>query len=73
MKKHRIIPVLFDKACEEESFGGTLMTDRLYVAAFRPTDKEADDERLREIGADIIQALSKRVASALLGKVKNAT
>ena len=63
----RIIPVLFDEACEKEIFCGTSMTDRLYVAAFRP--KEADEERFREIGADIIQALSKRVASALLGKV----
>ncbi len=57
------IPVLFDKECETE---GPSMGDRLYVPAYGTPLGVGEDERCRAIGADIIQALSKRVASALL-------
>lgn len=60
------IPVLFDEECTNE---GTSMGARLYVKAYHTPPGMDDDERCREIGADIIQALSKRAASALLRSV----
>ena len=62
----RMIPVLFNKDCES----ATGMFDRLFVPAYPSLTDIDEDERCRGIGADILKALSKRVASALLGKVR---